>query len=73
MTTDTNAASSPDVDDAPRGRTGFGMTDIALIAAFAALISACAYVGAIPVGGTGVPVTLQTFAVMLAEIGRAHV
>lgn len=40
-------------------------TDIALIAAFAALISACAYVGAIPVGGAGVPITLQTFAVML--------
>ena len=41
-------------------------TDIALIAAFAALISACAYVGAIPVGGAGVPNTLQTFGVMLA-------
>lgn len=41
-------------------------TDLALVAAFAALISACAYVGAIPVGGTGVPITLQTFAVMLA-------
>ena len=41
-------------------------TDIALIAAFAALISACAYVGAIPVGGAGVPITLQTFGVMLA-------
>lgn len=40
-------------------------TDIALIAAFAALISACAYIGAIPVGGGGVPITLQTFAVML--------
>jgi biotin transport system substrate-specific component len=41
-------------------------TDIALIAAFAALISACAYIGAIPVGGAGVPLTLQTFAVMLS-------
>jgi biotin transport system substrate-specific component len=40
--------------------------DLALIAAFAALISACAYVGAIPVGGAGVPITLQTFGVMLA-------
>ncbi|MGI8645281.1 MAG: biotin transporter BioY [Nocardioides sp.] len=39
--------------------------DLALIAAFAAFISACAYVGAIPVGGAGVPITLQTFAVML--------
>jgi biotin transport system substrate-specific component len=41
-------------------------TDLALIAAFAALISAVAYLGAIPVGGSGVPITLQTFAVMLA-------
>lgn len=40
-------------------------TDLALIAAFAALIAACAYLGAIPVGGSGVPITLQTFAVML--------
>jgi biotin transport system substrate-specific component len=41
-------------------------TDLALIASFAALISALAYVGAIPVGGAGVPITLQTFGVMLA-------
>jgi biotin transport system substrate-specific component len=44
----------------------FTTTDLALIAAFAALISAVAYIGAIPVGGSGVPITLQTFAVMLA-------
>lgn len=43
----------------------FSTTDLALIAAFAALTSACAYVGAIPVGGAGVPITLQTFAIML--------
>ena len=41
-------------------------TDLALIAGFAALISACAYIGGIPVGGAGVPITLQTFGVMLA-------
>ena len=40
--------------------------DIALIAAFAALVSASAYVGAIPVGSAGVPITLQTLTVMLA-------
>ncbi|WP_121252170.1 biotin transporter BioY [Nocardioides ferulae] len=44
----------------------FTTTDLALVAAFAALIGAAAYVGAIPVGGAGVPITLQTFAVMLA-------
>jgi biotin transport system substrate-specific component len=40
--------------------------DISLVAAFAALISASAYVGAIPVGSAGVPITLQTMTVMLA-------
>jgi biotin transport system substrate-specific component len=40
--------------------------DIALVAAFAALISASAYIGAIPVGSAGVPITLQTLTVMLA-------
>ena len=40
--------------------------DLALVAAFAALICASAYVGAIPVGSAGVPITLQTLTVMLA-------
>ena len=40
-------------------------TDIALIAAFAALIAACALLPAISVGGA-VPITLQTFAVLLS-------
>ena len=50
----------------PERRRRSTTTDIALVAAFAALISACAYIGAIPVGGAGVPITLQTFGVMLA-------
>lgn len=41
-------------------------TDLALVAAFAALISACAYLGGIPVGGAGVEITLQTFGIILA-------
>jgi len=52
--------------DAPVARRRSTTTDIALIAGFAALISACAYIGAIPAGGSGVPITLQTFGVMLA-------
>lgn len=47
-------------------RRRFTTTDLALIAAFAALTSAVSYIGAIPVGSAGVPITLQTFAVMLA-------
>lgn len=48
------------------GRRRLGTTDLALVASFAALISAVTYVGAIPVGGAGVPITLQTLGVMLA-------
>ncbi len=41
-------------------------TDLALIAAFAALIAACALIGGVPVGGANVDLTLQTFGIMLA-------
>lgn len=54
---------TPSQTAAPTRR--FSTTDLALIAAFAALISACALVGGIPTG-TGIDITLQTFGVMLA-------
>ena len=57
---DTPAATAP--TDA-RGRST--ATDLALIAAFAALIAACALIGGIPTG-SGVDITLQTFGVLLA-------
>lgn len=41
-------------------------TDVALIAGFAALIAVCALLPAIVVGSSGVPITLQTFGVLLA-------
>jgi len=41
-------------------------TDLALVAAFAALIAACALLPAIHVGAGIVPITLQTFAVLLS-------
>lgn len=41
-------------------------TDLALIAGFAALIAVCAILPAIKVGAGLVPITLQTFAVLLA-------
>lgn len=50
---------------APSKARRFTTTDLALMAAFAALISACALVGGIPTG-TGIDITLQTFGVMLA-------
>ena len=63
--TSTTGATAPSpATTAPSGRTV--SRDLALVAAFAALICATAYIGAIPVGSAGVPITLQTFAVMLA-------
>lgn len=41
-------------------------TDVALIAGFAALVAVCAILPAIKVGAGLVPITLQTFAVLLA-------
>src|SRR5687768_11898106 len=41
-------------------------TDLALIAGFAALIAICALLPAIKVGAGIVPITLQTFGVLLA-------
>ena len=49
----------------PRARTA---TDVALVATFAALIAVCALLPSIAVAGMAVPITLQTFGVMLAGI-----
>ena len=43
-------------------------TDLALIGTFAALTAVCSLL-AIPVGPSGAPITLQTFAVLLAGAG----
>lgn len=58
-------STSPETDERSGSRR-FTTTDLALVAAFAALIGACAYVGGIPAGGAAVPLTLQTFGVLLA-------
>jgi biotin transport system substrate-specific component len=60
---------------APARRTRWNATDLGLIAVFAALVAGSALIAAIPVGGLGVPITLQTLAVMLTGLalgpGRA--
>ena len=61
------ATAQPDVTaERTSRRSSSPGRDVALVAAFAALISASAYIGAIPVGSAGVPITLQTLTVMLA-------
>ena len=59
-------AETPAAEAAPTAVRRASATDLALIAAFAALIAACTLIGGIPVGGAGVPITLQTFAVLLS-------
>ncbi|WP_458114033.1 biotin transporter BioY [Arthrobacter sp. R1-13] len=59
----------------PVQRKRWNATDLGLIAVFAALVAGSALIAAIPVGGLGVPITLQTLAVMLTGLvlgpGRA--
>ena len=50
------------------GRRGVDAQSVALVAVFTALLVAAAVVPGIPVGGFGVPVTLQTLAVMLTGL-----
>ena len=58
-----------------RQRNRWNATDLGLIAVFAALVAGAALIAAIPVAGMGVPVTVQTLAVMLTGLalgpGRA--
>lgn len=51
-----------------RGRRSWNATDLSLIAVFAALTAAFALMPAIPVGAVGVPITLQTLAIMLTGV-----
>ena len=58
-----------------RQRNRWNATDLGLIAVFAALVAGSALIAAIPVAGMGVPITVQTLAVMLTGLalgpGRA--
>lgn len=51
-----------------RPRRGVDAQSVALVAVFTALLVAAAVVPGIPVGGLGVPITLQTLAVMLTGL-----
>lgn len=66
MTESTDATGAGTPATTPAARRRMTTTDLALVAAFAALTGAVAYLGGVPVGGAGVAITLQTFAIMLA-------
>ncbi|GGK41421.1 biotin transporter BioY [Nocardia camponoti] len=55
----------PEVEKSPQRATAFNARDLAQIAVFAALIAALGLPGAITVGFSGVPITLQTLGVIL--------
>ncbi len=52
----------------PRARRGTDARSVALVAVFTALLVAAAVVPGIPIGGFGVPLTLQTLAVLLTGL-----
>ncbi len=58
-----------------RQRDRWNATDLGLIAVFAALVAGSALIAAIPVGGLGVPITVQSLAIILTGLvlgpGRA--
>lgn len=62
------APHSTSADTSGRTRRSWNATDLSLIAVFAAVVAASAILPAIPVGQVGVPITLQTLAIMVTGI-----
>ena len=52
----------------PQARKQWNATDLGLVAVFAALVAAAAFVPGVPMGALGVPITIQTLAVMLTGL-----
>lgn len=69
----TQNTTTPRPDAASSRRGSLDPRSVALVAVFAALIVAAAIVPGIPVGSLGVPITLQTLAVMLAGLSLGAV
>lgn len=67
-------AETPDAVPAPSGPVSAAVgvrapvADVALVATLAAFIAVCAVLPSFPVAGLAVPITLQTFGVMLAGV-----
>jgi biotin transport system substrate-specific component len=61
------AAPSAVSEPGPPASSSSPATDLALVASFAALVAVCAITPPVPTG-VGVPITLQTFGVLLAGL-----
>lgn len=68
VTTSTAAPADPTSDATAGPRRGVDAQSVALVAVFTALLVAAAVVPGIPLGGFGVPITLQTLAVVLTGL-----
>ena len=62
------APHSTPADTSALARRSWNATDLSLIAVFAAVVAVSAILPAIPVGQVGVPITLQTLAIMVTGI-----
>ncbi len=60
--------SQNDTATRPQVRKQWNATDLGLIAVFAALVAAAAFVPGVPMGALGVPITIQTLTVMLTGL-----
>ncbi len=73
--TRTEHAAAPAKSRLARQRTRWNATDLGLIAVFAALVAGSALIAAIPLGGVGVPITVQSLTIILTGLvlgpGRA--
>lgn len=67
-TTPAPAPHRPDESSPRKRRPMWDSRSLALVSVFAALIAASAIVPGIPVGSFGVPITLQTFAIILTGL-----
>ncbi|UTT71371.1 biotin transporter BioY [Arthrobacter sp. DNA4] len=68
QTTSTSAPRRPAENNPRTPRPLWDAQSLALISVFAALIAASAIIPGIPVGGFGVPITLQTLAIMVTGL-----
>ncbi|MDP5225809.1 MULTISPECIES: biotin transporter BioY [Arthrobacter] len=68
MTSPKEETMTADTPTAGAGRSAWTPRDTALVAVFAALVAASAFVPGISIGGVGVPITIQTLVIALTGL-----